>query len=195
MDDEDAAGQDASAELPEERLAFALGDGRVGVLAVRGRKVRTPRLLLMLPILQLSSANPSMSIDGLIYSQAPCLPGHAAPIAVEPGQSIDVNLRANSQLHTLPAWTCRPITIELGQSINVDLRTDIQSGTLPAWTCRVILQSSPANPFMLIYGLTYSQAPCLLGHAASICILQDQSCWAADRCTASGRIGLYKGSP
>ena len=26
-------------DYPEERLAFALGDGRVGVLAVRGRKV------------------------------------------------------------------------------------------------------------------------------------------------------------
>ena len=27
------------AEQPEEKLAFALGDGRVGVLAVKGRKV------------------------------------------------------------------------------------------------------------------------------------------------------------
>ena len=27
------------AEQPEEKLAFALGDGRVGILAVKGRKV------------------------------------------------------------------------------------------------------------------------------------------------------------
>ena len=33
-----AAGADA--EPPEERFAFALSDGRVGVLAVRGRKAR-----------------------------------------------------------------------------------------------------------------------------------------------------------
>ena len=31
---------DATAEAPEEKLAFALSDGRVGVLLVSGRKVR-----------------------------------------------------------------------------------------------------------------------------------------------------------
>ena len=33
--------QDVS-QLPEEKLAFALGDGRVGLLAVKGRKVGAP---------------------------------------------------------------------------------------------------------------------------------------------------------
>ncbi len=40
--------QDVS-QLPEEKLAFALGDGRVGLLAVKGRKVRAlyrPKTLL-----------------------------------------------------------------------------------------------------------------------------------------------------
>lgn len=31
------------ADQPEERLAFALGDGRVGVLSVKGRKVTDTR--------------------------------------------------------------------------------------------------------------------------------------------------------
>lgn len=39
MDEEDPKAMDGQADLPEERLAFALGDGRVGVLAVKGRKV------------------------------------------------------------------------------------------------------------------------------------------------------------
>lgn len=34
--------RDADQEPPEERFAFALSDGRVGVLAVRGRKVGLP---------------------------------------------------------------------------------------------------------------------------------------------------------
>ena len=33
---------DAASEAPEERLAFALSDGRVGVLSVSGRKVNRP---------------------------------------------------------------------------------------------------------------------------------------------------------
>ena len=37
-----------SAEQPEEKLAFALGDGRVGVLAVKGRKVSLPVLPLIM---------------------------------------------------------------------------------------------------------------------------------------------------
>ncbi|KAK9863395.1 hypothetical protein WJX84_011255 [Apatococcus fuscideae] len=39
MDEEDPKTSDGQSDLPEERLAFALGDGRVGVLAVKGRKV------------------------------------------------------------------------------------------------------------------------------------------------------------
>lgn len=31
-------------EQPEEKLAFALGDGRVGILAVKGRKVSRPTI-------------------------------------------------------------------------------------------------------------------------------------------------------
>ena len=42
MDEEDPKAADGQADLPEERLAFALGDGRVGVLAVKGRKVLSP---------------------------------------------------------------------------------------------------------------------------------------------------------
>ncbi|KAK9867753.1 hypothetical protein WJX84_002654 [Apatococcus fuscideae] len=37
--DEEEPHADGNTELPEERLAFALGDGRVGVLLVKGRKV------------------------------------------------------------------------------------------------------------------------------------------------------------
>lgn len=33
---------DAASEAPEEKLAFALSDGRVGVLSVSGRKVGNP---------------------------------------------------------------------------------------------------------------------------------------------------------
>ena len=36
------AGAGDPAEQIEEKLAFALGDGRVGVLAVKGRKVNSP---------------------------------------------------------------------------------------------------------------------------------------------------------
>ncbi len=43
----DASDEAAAAELepPEERFAFALSDGRVGVLAVRGHKVRPGSIL------------------------------------------------------------------------------------------------------------------------------------------------------
>ena len=43
----DAPGEAAAAELepPEERFAFALSDGRVGVLAVRGHKARPGSIL------------------------------------------------------------------------------------------------------------------------------------------------------
>ena len=47
-------------EQPEEKLAFALGDGRVGILAVKGRKVTTPRLPLLFPS-SLPSSPPSPS--------------------------------------------------------------------------------------------------------------------------------------
>ena len=46
MDEEDPKAADGQADLPEERLAFALGDGRVGVLAVKGRKVTQETNLL-----------------------------------------------------------------------------------------------------------------------------------------------------
>ena len=40
---EAAHAPDVMEEAPEESLAFALSDGRVGVLAVKGRKVRALR--------------------------------------------------------------------------------------------------------------------------------------------------------
>ena len=39
------AGAGDPSEQVEEKLAFALGDGRVGVLAVKGRKVNSPWFL------------------------------------------------------------------------------------------------------------------------------------------------------
>ncbi len=66
---------------PEERLAFALSDGRVGVLAVKGRKVYKPFLVDQRPLITPVQAVHRCSVGGCAHACTACrtLPVDAGP--------------------------------------------------------------------------------------------------------------------
>ena len=64
-------------EQPEERLAFALGDGRVGVLAVKGRKVVFHTVL---SALSLHTSSVQLWPDHmLLFANGPTSQSHSFP--------------------------------------------------------------------------------------------------------------------